>query len=135
MFKSKIRDFIWNIIIIKIQIISIIILIIAINFTWFYADFLYERVNPLSADASIQYLIDRGYVPNGYSVRYDRLERSDHVIQVFEDMGTHVATYNWYNINMFTGEIIPMFKNQLHENYTLKFKPINESNYLRRKHF
>jgi len=38
-----------------------------------------------------------------------RIENNYYVIQVFENMPSHTATFNWYKVNSQTGEIIQEF--------------------------
>ena len=40
---------------------------------------------------------------------YSYTEGKKYVFQVYYDMGDHIATYNWYYVNAYTGKIKAMF--------------------------
>lgn len=62
-----------------------------------------------SEEDVMNFLFMNNYVPDGYTLMSHGTEGNDYVIQIYEDMGTHTATLNWYYINKYTLDVIEMF--------------------------
>lgn len=66
-------------------------------------------VTTLTEEDAFEILYTGGYIPDSYKAMYHGLNRDYHMIEVYENMGTHTAPYNWFYINMYTGEVEAMF--------------------------
>lgn len=60
-------------------------------------------------DEIVDFLIMNGYVDNYHRITFHGFEGDNYVIQVYEDMGTHTATLNWYYVNKYTLETVTEF--------------------------
>lgn len=74
---------------------------------------------PLTQDDALQRLKQKGYLPTGYAAYVDSVQAGGtYLVQVYKDMGTHSATYDWYEVNPYLGAIEPMFGEKIKHNLT-----------------
>lgn len=61
---------------------------------------------PLASFDVIDYLYSLGLVPDGYAAMLTNVYPGiGYTVHVFEHRSTHISTYDWYDVNMFTGKV------------------------------